>query len=80
MLKKDNRIYKNGAGKLLVLYLNAAMALAYLFCGLFLFFSSSASLIIGKDFRVFTASILVVYGIFRGYRAYNQYVKNRMFF
>ncbi len=58
--------------------LNAAMALAYAGLGLFLFFSPAASTILSAEYRTPVALALILYGVFRGFRAWFQYKNNRI--
>lgn len=51
---------------------NAVMALAYVACGLSLFFLPAAGRVIPGELCLPVAWALVLYGIFRGWRAFNQ--------
>jgi hypothetical protein len=51
---------------------NMVMALAYVACGLSLFFLPSAGRVISAELRLPVAWALVLYGIFRGWRSFNQ--------
>jgi hypothetical protein len=52
--------------------LNLSMSLAYFFCGCFLLIHPSGGKIIGPEYILVVGCALVVYGCFRGYRAFLQ--------
>jgi len=57
----------------ILLGLNISMALAYSFCGLFIWISPSAGKILPQEYIKIVGLALLLYGCFRGYRAYLQY-------
>jgi len=59
----------------MILGLNICMSIAYLFCGLFLFFSPSAGKIMPAEYLKLVSLALVLYGLFRAYRAFLQFTK-----
>jgi hypothetical protein len=66
---------RSSPAKSLILGLNISMAIAYLFCGLFLFFSPSAGKILPAEYLKVVSLALVLYGCFRAYRAYLQFTR-----
>ncbi len=52
--------------------LNLSMSLAYFFCGGFLLLHPAGGKIIGPEYILAVGCALVVYGGFRGYRAFLQ--------
>lgn len=60
------------AGKKIAASLQAFMSLLYMGSGAFLFTSEKANRILPSDFIPWTAAALLLYGLFRAYRAWNQ--------
>lgn len=52
--------------------LQALMSAIYMGCGLFLIFSDKGKLLMPADFLPYTSVALLVYGLFRAFRAWNQ--------
>jgi uncharacterized membrane protein HdeD (DUF308 family) len=65
--------------KWIKLSLNVFMAISYLGIGLFLVFSPAASQVISTDYKKFVGAALILYGAFRGFRAYLQFKNPRIF-
>jgi hypothetical protein len=65
--------------KWIKLSLNGFMALAYSGIGFFLLFSPAALRIIPQEYCTVAGISLVLYGFFRGFRAYLQFKNNRIF-
>lgn len=66
-----NQDQKN-PGKKIAAWLQAVMALLYLGSGLFLIFSEKASLMLPEDLLPWVSSALLLYGLFRIFRSWNQ--------
>lgn len=70
----DNR--KNPEKKISA-WLQAVMALLYLGSGFFLIFSEKAALMLPEDLLPWVSVALLLYGLFRFYRSWNQLKKSR---
>jgi hypothetical protein len=70
----DNR--KN-PGKKIAASLQAVMALLYLGSGFFLLFSKKAAIMLPEHLLPWVSAALLMYGLFRIYRSWNQLKKSR---
>lgn len=62
----------SGPGKKIAAGLQSLMALIYMGCGVFLFYSEKGKLLMPSEILPYTSAALLIYGLFRGFRAWNQ--------
>lgn len=72
-MKTESDEYKTTGMDMVVKYFGAIMALAYIGIGVAMISQSTASFNIPRMYATPLGILLVVYGVFRGYKIYQRY-------